>query len=134
MIRLAGTNRRLCDGISRRDFIQIGALSSLGLSVSDLLASSASGSAKAKSCILLFLYGSPPQHETFDPKPDAPREIQGEMGCIPTTLPGVRFCEGLPRVAKITDDLTVVRSMSHPYPVHGVAYAVSGIPTYDPSL
>ena len=102
--------------------------------MSDLFASPGDQIPKAKACILLFLYGSPPQHETFDPKPDAPREIQGEMTSIPTSLTGVRFCEGLPRVAKIAHELTVVRSMKHPYPEHGVAYAVSGIPTYEPSL
>jgi len=131
MLRIRGTSRRLCDGISRRDFLTIGGLGALGVSLAD---AAPQPTAKAKACILLFLYGSPPQHETFDPKPDAPREIQGEMGSIPTRIPGVRFCEGLPRVAAIANELTVVRSMTHPYPVHGVAYAVSGIPTYDPSL
>lgn len=131
MLRLHGTSRRLCDGISRRDFLTIGGLGALGVSLADAAPPS---SAKAKACILLFLYGSPPQHETFDPKPDAPREVQGEMGSIPTAMPGVRFCEGLPKVAAIANELTVVRSMTHPYPVHGVAYAVSGMPTYNPSL
>jgi hypothetical protein len=134
MIRLTGTTRRLCDGLSRRDFLQIGGLGALGANVSDLFASPSAQIPKAKACILLFLYGSPPQHETFDPKPDAPREIQGEMKSILTALPGVRFCEGLPRIAQIANELTVVRSMKHPYPEHGVAYAVSGIPTYDPTL
>ncbi|MSR53023.1 MAG: DUF1501 domain-containing protein [Gemmataceae bacterium] len=131
MLQFLGTSRRLCDGISRRDFLTIGGLSTLRVPLAD---AAPQPTAKAKACILLFLYGSPSQHETFDPKPDAPREIQGEMGSIPTRLPGIRFCEGLPRVAAIANELTVVRSMTHPYPVHGVAYAVSGIPTYDPSL
>src|SRR5262245_17011596 len=122
MIRLTGTTRRLCDGFSRRDFLQIGGLGALGAAVSDLFASPSAQVPKAKACILLFLYGSPPQHETFDPKPDAPREIQGEMKSIPTALPGIRFCEGLPRIAQIANELTVVRSMKHPYPEHGVAY------------
>jgi hypothetical protein len=85
---------------------------------------------QAKSCILLFLFGSPPQHETFDPKPDAPTEIQGELKAIPTNVPGVEIGEGLPLTAQVMDKITVVRSMSHPYPVHGVAYAVTGMPTY----
>lgn len=140
VLRVLGTSRRLCDGLTRRDFLQVGALGPLGLGLGSLLAPSpataapASSSGRAKACILLFLYGSPPQHETFDPKPDAPAEVRGEMGSIPTAIPGVRFCEGLPRTAAVADEMTVVRSMSHPYPVHGVAYAVSGIPTYDPSL
>src|SRR5207248_650207 len=129
-----GTNRRLCDGLNRRDFLHIGGLGALGVTVGNLFASPVTQAPKAKACILLFLYGSPPQHETFDPKPNAPREIQGEMKSIPTAIPGVRFCEGLPRVASVADELTIVRSMKHPYPEHGVAYALSGIPTYDPSL
>jgi hypothetical protein len=56
------------------------------------------------------------------------------MGSIPTSLAGVRFCDGLPRTAAVAHELTVVRSMTHPYPEHGVAYAISGIPEYDPSL
>src|SRR5204863_4874197 len=92
------------------------------------------GFGKARSCILLFPFGSPPQHETFDPKPDAPLEIRGQMKAIGTSLPGVQICEGLPQIAQIMDRLTVVRSMTHPYPVHGVAYALTGVPTYTPTL
>ena len=89
---------------------------------------------QAKSCILLFPFGSPPQHETFDPKPDAPREIQGEMGAISTAVPGVQIGEGLPQIARVADRMTIVRSMTHPYPVHGVAYALTGMPTYTPAI
>ena len=77
--------RRLCDGLTRRDLLHIGGLSMLGLSLSDAQAArpvrspgAAPGFGKAKACILLFPYGSPPQHETFDPKPDAPVEVRGE--------------------------------------------------------
>src|SRR5687768_15430280 len=133
MLRLTGSNRRLCDGVSRRDFLVLGGLGA-GLSLASQLRSQAArpAAARADACILLFPYGSPPQHETFDPKPDAPAEVRGEMGSIVTSLPGVRFCDGLPRTAAIAHEMTVVRSMTHPYPVHGVAYAVSGIPEYDP--
>jgi uncharacterized protein (DUF1501 family) len=139
-LRILGTPRRLCDGLTRRDFLQIGGLGPLGLGLGGILAgpraaaAPVAGAGRAKACILLFLYGSPPQHETFDPKPDAPAEVRGEMGSIPTSLPGVRFCEGLPRTAAVAGEMTVVRTMTHPYPEHGVAYAVSGIPEYDPSL
>jgi hypothetical protein len=126
--------------------IQVGGLGAFGMGLSDLLrwneavAASQSASSrspnfgKAKSCILLFPYGSPPQHETFDPKPDAPVEIRGEMGSIETSVPGLRICEELPRIAQVMDKVTVVRSMTHPYPLHGLAYAVSGIPTYTPAI
>src|SRR5262249_19759460 len=136
-----GSPRMLCDGLTRRDFLQLGGLGALGLSLSDALRLQASSTAKAgrsfgkaKACILLFPYGSPPPHETFDPKPEAPAEIQGELKDIASSVPGLRICERLPRIAPLMDRVTVVRSMVHPYPVHGVAYAVSGIPTYTPDL
>jgi hypothetical protein len=143
MIRLLGSRKMLCDGLTRRDFLQLGGLGALGLGLDAAFrlqeAHAAAGKSsrafgKAKACILLFPYGSPPQHETFDPKPDAPREIQGETKAIPSSVPGLRVCEHLPRIARLMDRVTVVRSMTHPYPEHGVAYAVSGIPTYTPEL
>lgn len=139
MIDLLGSPRSLCDGLSRRDFLRLGSVGALGLA--DYLAAPrqaqaapATRSGQAKACILLFLYGSPPQHETFDPKPDAPAEVRGEMGSIASAVPGVRICEELPRVARILDKVTVVRSLTHAYPQHGVAYAVSGLPTYTTDL
>jgi hypothetical protein len=141
VLNILGSTRRLCDGLSRREFLRLGGLGALGLGLGDLLAVPGSASptraahfGRARSCILLFLYGSPPQHETFDPKPHAPAEVRGELGSIASAVPGLRVCELLPRVARVMDRVTVVRSMTHPYPEHGVAYAVSGIPTYTPEL
>lgn len=138
MLSIHGTNRRLCDGLTRRELLRLGGLSPLGLTLASSVASAGqeppARGGKAKACILLFPYGSPPQHETFDPKPDAPAEIRGELGSIATRVPGLRVCERLPRVASIADKITVVRSVTHPYPVHGVAYALSGLPTYTPDL
>src|SRR5947199_14389 len=142
MLRILGSPRTLCDGLTRRDFLHVGGLGAFGLGLDGFLRARAHAAAspqprsfgKAKACILLFPYGSPPQHETFDPKPDAPAEVQGEMKAIATSVPGVRVCERLPRVAAAMHRVTVVRSMSHPYPLHGVAYAVSGIPTYSADL
>ena len=119
------------DSPTRRDFLALGAA---GVALSRGEAAPATSFGRAKACILLFPYGSPPQHEMFDPKPDAPAEVQGEMKSIATRVAGLRVGEGLPGVAQIVDRLTVVRSMTHPYPDHGVAYAVSGIPTYTPAL
>jgi hypothetical protein len=89
---------------------------------------------KAKACILLYLYGAASQLETVDMKPAAPVEIRGEMRPISSRLPGVPVCEHLPSLAGVMDRLTVVRSMSHPYPIHGVAYAVTGIPQMELSM
>ncbi len=142
MLRILGSAKRLCDGLTRRDFLHVGGLGVLGLGLSDFLrlreaqASPPAGRSfgRARSCILLFPYGSPPQHETFDPKPEAPAEVRGEMGCIPTSVPGLRVCEELPRVARVMDRVTAVRSMTHPYPLHCVAYVLSGLPTYTTDL
>lgn len=145
MLRLEGSPTRLCDGLTRRDLLHVGGLGAFGLTLPAFLRLTAGETpppprardrvfGRAKACILLFPYGSPPQHETFDPKPDAPAEIQGELKSIPTNVPGVRIGEGLPRIAQVMDRVTVVRSVTHPYPEHGVAYAVSGIPTYTPAL
>jgi hypothetical protein len=140
VLTLHGTARRLCDGVTRRELLQLGGLGLFGLTLGRLDAlpaakpSSARRRGKAKACILLFPYGSPPQHETFDPKPDAPAEVRGELGSIPTKVHGLRVCERLPQVARIVDRVTVVRSVTHRYPVHGVCFAVTGIPTYTPEL
>lgn len=142
MLRILGSPKTLCDGLTRRDLLQVGGLGMLGLSLADALRLQAAQQpplrsayfGRAKRCILLFLFGSPPQHETFDPKPGAPREIQGEMGAIATNVPGIDICERLPQIAQVIDRLTIVRSMTHPYPVHGVAYALSGMPTYTPAI
>jgi len=138
MLRILGTRKRLCDGVTRRDFLQIGGISALGLSLANQACATTSKNAahfgRAKSCILVFPYGSPSSHETFDPKPNAPVEIQGEMKAIASSVPGLQVCERLPRMAKVMDRVTVIRSMTHPYPVHGLAYAVTGMPEYTPEL
>jgi hypothetical protein len=139
MIRLLGSPKRLCDGLTRRDWLHLGGLALFGATLGDLLGlrqAQAGGSrpdhfGQAKACILLYKYGSPAQHETFDPKPDAPAEVQGEMKAVPTRVPGTRICEHLPRTARIMDRLTVVRSLTHPYPLHGTVYAMTGIPEVD---
>src|SRR5262245_33086252 len=127
MLRILGSRRTLCDGLSRRDFLHVGGLGAFGLGLGEFFHLRAAqtaqsppsgGFGKAKACILLFPYGSPPQHETFDPKPDAPAEIQGEMRSIATSVPGVRICDHLPRIAQVMDRVTVVRSVTHPYPEH----------------
>ncbi len=119
---------------TRRDCLLAGGLGALGLARLRAGAPMSGPFGRAKACILLFPYGSPPQHETFDPKPDAPAEIQGELKSIATNVTGVRIGEGLPQIANVMDRVTIVRSVTHPYPEHGVAYAVSGIPVYTPDL
>ena len=120
MLDILGSPKKLCSGVTRRDWLRIGSLGLAGLNVVDLnslqQASAATGSnlgsfGKAKNVILIHLYGSPSQLETFDPKPDAPVEIRGEFKPIATNIPGIQFCELLPRTARIADKLAVVRSL-----------------------
>jgi hypothetical protein len=143
MLRLLGNPKVLCDGLTRRDLLHIGGLGAFGVALGNVLgwrtAQAASGDfgpkfGQAKSCILIYKYGSPPQHETFDPKPQAPAEIQGEMKAIPTSMPGIHIGDHLPKIARIMDRLTVVRSLTHPFPLHGTVYATSGIPEVDTKI
>jgi hypothetical protein len=111
--------------ISRREIMRIGGISLAGLSLSDLmeqatLASPRTDAAfgRAKNIIFLYLNGGPPQHETFDPKPDAPAEVRGVYQPIQTNIPGIQFCELLPRIAALADKLAVVRSMATDDNIH----------------
>src|SRR5262249_8692428 len=142
MLRILGSNKVFCDGLTRRDLLHVGALAPLGLTLADWSraaeraspAPAANGFGSAKRCILLYLWGSPSQIDTFDPKPDAPAEVRGELGSIPTVLPGVRVGEVLPRIAKMLDRVTVLRSLTHKDPIHGTAFAFSAVPTTDLQL
>ncbi len=105
-----------CDGFRRRDFLHAGSLSFLGLTLADLFRMEARGAVtpgKAKSCILLFLVGGPSQHDTFDPKPDAPAEIRGPFRAIKTRTDGLRFTEILPLTAQQSHRFAVLRSVYH---------------------
>jgi hypothetical protein len=87
-----------------------------------------SPTAKAKSCILVYLWGGPPQQETFDPKLDAPEGIRSQFGATDTVVPGIRICDQLPQIARHTDKLAIIRSYSHPSNIHevGVNYTLTG--------
>lgn len=117
------------DRLHRREWLRVGGLSALGLSLPTLLNSGRASAApvaqpngfsddlgasfgKARNVIFLWLQGGPPQHETFDPKPDAPVEIRGPFKPISTNVPGIQFCELLPRTARYADKMAVVRSLS----------------------
>jgi hypothetical protein len=133
-----------CEGRTRRDFIQIGLTSVVGLGLCDLLrlravaagsdAGSSVSAAKNVNCILIWLDGGPSHYESFDPKPDAPSEIRGEFKTIPTKIPGVHFSECVPKLADVADKFTVVRSICHKDPNHGGGnhYMMTGMPTPTP--
>lgn len=118
--------------LQRRSFLQAGVLGGLGLSLPSILQREALGAirqnARAKSVILLWLQGGVSHHESFDPKPLAPSNIRGEFHPIQTTLPGIQFSEYLPKLAQLTDQLAVVRSVTHTESAHqrGSMYMVEG--------
>lgn len=106
-----------CDGVSRRSFLRLGALSVLGLTLPDLLrveaaqaAEKVANGARAKNVLLIYLGGGLTHHDTFDPKPDAPQEIRGKYGVIPTGIAGLKFSEKMPELAKCTDIFALCRS------------------------
>jgi hypothetical protein len=109
--------------LSRRELLGVGQLGWLGLTLPELLAqravAEATGTAgtgsfgRAKACILLFMWGGPAHQDTWDLKPDAPREIRGEFSPIATRTPGIQICEHFPRLAQRTDRLAIIRSMTH---------------------
>ncbi|MBI3411625.1 MAG: DUF1501 domain-containing protein [Planctomycetes bacterium] len=107
--------------IGRRTLLQAGGLALIGTGLADLLRLESEATAseqqrrpRAKSVVFIFQSGGPSQHETFDPKPDAPDGIRGEYGTTQTALAGVRFCEYLPRLAGRAGKFAIVRTMHHP--------------------
>lgn len=105
--------------IGRRELLHVGALTLLGTSFSDLLklqamAATPTKSGRAKSVIFIFQSGGPSQHETFDPKPEAPDTVRGEYGCIATANSELRVCEYLPKLSQRANLYSIVRTMYHP--------------------
>src|SRR5262245_42450985 len=103
---------------TRREVLRAGALPLVGLGLPELLAArEAAGEnkphGKAKSCIVLFMWGGPAHQDTWDLKPDAPAEYRGDFKSIPTTVPGYRVCEHLPMLAQRTNKLAILRSVTH---------------------
>jgi hypothetical protein len=141
MLRILGSNTRRQDGLDRREVLRAGGLGLVGLSLPDLLRMKATPSAKAakplanfgraRACILLYLYGAPSQLKFLDLKPDAPSDVRSQFNPIDTSVPGIRICEHLPRTARVMHQASIIRSMSHPYNIHGAAYALTGTPTTD---
>src|SRR5258708_15740280 len=135
MLSLRDQGHRLCDAVTRREALRVGGLSALGLSLPDLLRGRAAagvtrGGRPAKSCIVLFLMGGPPQHSTWDPKPDAPAEVRGEFGPIETNVPGIRIASLWPRLARHADKLCLLRAVSTGDNAHSSSgyYMLTGVP------
>src|SRR5213593_1964278 len=117
-----------CDGVSRRNFLKIGALGLGGLALPELLAAeAASGIGRShKAVIMIFLPGGPSHQDMFDLKSDAPREVRGEFKPIATNVPGLQICEHLPLLARLADKYTVIRSMVGAEDRHDAVQCLTG--------
>src|SRR2546425_2225513 len=119
---------RLCNGVSRRDFLRVGAIAPLRLSLANffafqrlMAAEAGKGSARAKSIILVYLGGGLSHHDSFDLKPDAVQDIRGKYKSIPSNVPGLQVGELLPKMAKTMDKVCLVRSGTHENDHHETA-------------
>ncbi len=106
--------------IGRRALLQVGGMNLVGMGLADLMRLEAQGATspavrpgKAKSVVFIYQSGGPSQHETFDPKPLAPDTIRGEYGVTQTRVPGEHFCEYLPKLAALSHQFSIVRTMNH---------------------
>jgi hypothetical protein len=113
MLTIYGAQSRFCDGISRRNFLKIGALGLGGLALPELLRAEAQAGIRNshKAVIMIYLPGGPPHQDMFDLQTEAPSEIRGEFKPIKTNVPGIQICEHLPRMARIMDKLAPIRSI-----------------------
>jgi hypothetical protein len=138
MLRVMGGPKRLCSGVTRRELLVAGGLGFVGLNAahgrlattrdgSNVAGSSLPQFGRAKNVILLYLFGGPSHLEMCDMKPDAPVEVRGQFKAVSSTLPGCQVCEHLPRMARVMDRVTVVRSLTHPWNFHGMQYATTGL-------
>jgi hypothetical protein len=127
MFRIPGIpGKDLCDshlGVSRRDILRVGGASMMGLTLNNLLRAQSASAAgapagragwnRAKHVLMIYLQGGPSHLDLWDPKENVPDNVRSEFGTIPTKIPGVHFTEILPRLAKVNDKFTMIRSMSY---------------------
>ncbi len=149
MLSLAEHTVRCCEGLTRRQWLHVGAVPLAGLFLPDLLRQRAQARApapaqkdgsfgRAKACILAFLFGAPAHQDIWDLKPDAPSEVRGEFRPIASSVPGLSISEHIPRIGRQAHRFALVRSVSHPDNTHTVAmhFMLTGIrhaqPTTNP--
>ena len=119
---------QFCDGVNRRDFLKVGSLALGGLSMADMFRAEAQAGNynSTKSIINIYLPGGPTHMDTFDLKPDAPKEFRGEFQPIATNAPGVEICELMPELATVGDRFSIVRSISDMSNEHNAKQSESG--------
>ena len=131
MIRVLGERQMACDGVTRREAIRVGGLGLFGgVSLPTLLHASNQQPAalpqRAKSVVLINLFGGPPHMDMFDLKPQAPSNVRGEMVGIPTAIPGLSICSLMPGIAGLMDQATLIRTYSHKYNSHNPYNVLTG--------
>ncbi len=138
MLPLGSISTRLCDGVTRREWLRVGGLSSVGVMLPQLLAANARAAeqpaangpsfGRAKSCIVGFLFGAPAHQDIWDLKPEAPDEVRGPFVPIQTSVPGTLLGEHIPLTAQQAHRFALVRSVTHPDSTHTVAmhYMLTG--------
>ena len=140
MLTIPGDRSRFCDGISRRNWLKIGALGMGGLSLPQILRAEAQSAGTVvagsrgpiKGIIMVLLPGGPTHLDMYDLKPDAPTEIRGELNPIATRVPGIDICELMPRLAGIADKLTLIRSLMGFQNDHNTHWCTTGWESHPP--
>ncbi|MFO0953682.1 MAG: DUF1501 domain-containing protein [Isosphaeraceae bacterium] len=139
MITVAGRPAPGGGPTTRREWLRAGGLGTLGLSLADVLnaraigetspATALPGFGRARSCIVLFMFGAPAHQDVWDLKPDAPAEVRGEFRPIASSVPGLSVGEHIPRLAAMADRYALIRSVTHPDNTHTVAmhYMLTGV-------
>ncbi len=118
MLNIGKERVPLCEGPSRRSFLQLGTTGMATLSLPTLFKLEALGAvkntdAKIRNCITIFLVGSPGQLDTWDMKPDAPAEVRGKFKPVQTNVNGIQICEHFPMMSKMMDKVALIRSLHH---------------------
>jgi hypothetical protein len=136
MLDVFGGRFGTCDGVSRRSFLRAGALGMAGLALPDILrlrarAAESGAAVKDTAVIQVFLQGGPTHIDTYDLKPEAPKEFRGEFSPIKTNVGGVEICELMPRQARVMDKLAILRSLHHDTADHNVGthWVMTGFPS-----
>ena len=134
MLNLPRKKHSFCDGIPRRNFLQVGGLALGGLSLPQLLRAEAEGGRRNphKALIMVYLPGGPAHIDTFDLKPDAPVEIRGEFKPIATSVSGIDICEHLPRIATTMEKFVLIRSIVGAANDHACHTCLTGYPRLVP--
>src|SRR4051794_15638367 len=121
---ILGRGDRRCDGLSRRDFLRVGAVGGFGLTLATLAQAEKAKTrkrARARAVVLVFLGGGLSHHDSFDPKPEAPAEVRGIYRPVATRVPGLQITEMLPRMTRTLTQISLVRSGAHKNDHHETA-------------